>query len=351
MKFEQYKQEFETKASNSGYTADNIQRCLNYAKPLIEKGFPVIYNTSHLSSLVGYSKDYIKRAVIYTPYFYRDFEIKKKNGNGKLRKISEPLPSLKEIQDWILKNILEVEKVSPFAKAYRKKIGLIENVKFHKNQPKVLTLDIRDFFPSIKTESVEIIFKEFGYSDLISNLLSKLCTRDGCLPQGAPTSPYLSNIFFKSADDIIIKYCLENDIKYTRYADDLSFSGDFNEIELTELVENAVRQIGLSLHLDKVKLMTPNQRQTVTGIVVNEKPQVVFHKRNKLRQEMHYIIKFGIQGHMQHKNIKYKNYVEHLLGKINFILQLNPKDTEFQKYKEHLIGLKKKKFETKNPTH
>lgn len=342
MKFEHYKLEFETKASNAGYTAENIQRCLDYAKPLIDKGFPVIYNSSHLSVLVGYRKEYIKRAVVYTPYYYRDFEIKKKN--GKMRKISEPLPSLKEIQDWILKNILEVEKVSPFAKAYRKKVSLIENVKFHKNQPKVLTLDISDFFPSIKTESVELIFKAFGYSNLISNLLAKLCTRDGCLPQGAPTSPYLSNIYFQSADDIIIKYCLDKNIKYTRYADDLSFSGYFEETELIALVEKTVSQIGLSVHPDKIKLMKPNQRQTVTGIVVNEKPQVVFHKRNKIRQEMHFIIKFGLEEHMQHKKIKYKNYVEHLLGKINFVLQLNPTDTEFQKYKKHLIGLKKQEI-------
>jgi RNA-directed DNA polymerase len=339
MKFEQYKQEFETKASNTGYTAENIERCLNYAKPLIDKGFPVIFNTSNLSDFVGYRKDYIKRAVVYTPYFYRDFEIKKKN--GKMRKISEPLPSLKEIQDWILVNILEVEEVSPFAKAYRKKVGLLENIKFHKNQPKVLTLDLKDFFPSIKTENVELIFRSFGYSVLISNLLSKLCTRDGCLPQGAPTSPYLSNIFFKSADDLIIKYCLDNNIRYTRYADDLSFSGNFDETKLIELVENTIRPMGLLLHPDKIKIMKPNERQTVTGIVVNEKPQVVFHKRNKLRQEMHFIIKFGLQDHMHRKNIKYKNYIEHLLGKINFILQLNPKDTEFQNYKEHLIGLKK----------
>ncbi|MBP7821341.1 MAG: RNA-directed DNA polymerase [Saprospiraceae bacterium] len=341
MKFEHYKQEFEIKASNSGYSVENIERCLNYAKPLIDKGFPVIYNTSHLSVLVGYRKDYIKRAVVYTPYFYRDFEIKKKN--GKMRKISEPLPSLKEIQDWILVNILEVEKVSPFAKAYRKKVGLIENVKFHKNQPKVLTLDLKDFFPSIKIENVELIFRSFGYSVLISNLLSKLCTRDSCLPQGAPTSPYLSNIFFKSADDIIFKYCLDNDIRYTRYADDLSFSGNFDDKKLLELVENTIRPMGLSLHPDKIKIMKPNERQTVTGIVVNEKPQVVFHKRNKLRQEMYYIIKFGLQDHIQRKSIKYRNYIEHLLGKINFILQLNPKDTEFQNYKEHLIGLKKQK--------
>ncbi|MBL0139153.1 MAG: RNA-directed DNA polymerase [Bacteroidetes bacterium] len=244
MNFENYRTKFEQKASKSGYTDENIQRCLNYAKPLIEKGLPVIYNTSNLSVFVGYRKDYLKRAVVYTPYFYRNFKIKKRN--GKLREISEPLPSLKEIQNWILENILEQVKVSSFAKAYRKRINIIENVKFHKNQPKVFTVDIKDFFPSITTSSVENIFLKLGYSKILSNLLAKLCTLNNSLPQGAPTSPYLSNIFFKSADDNIINYCVKNEIKYTRYADDLSFSGNFDENELLKIIEESVRVLSQS---------------------------------------------------------------------------------------------------------
>jgi len=340
MDFEVYKSEFEKKASKLGYTAENIKRCLNYAEPLIEKGLPVIYNTSNLSIFVGYKKDYLKRAVFYTPYFYRKFKIKKRN--GKLREISEPLPSLKEIQDWILQNILEQVKISPFAKAYRKRVNIVENIKFHKNQPKVLTVDIKDFFPSISTSSVENIFLSLGYSKLISNLLAKLCTLDGCLPQGAPTSPYLSNIFLKKVDDIIISYCMKNSIKYTRYADDLSFSGQFNEKGLLKVVEESLNTLGLSLNMEKIKLMKPNERQTVTGIVVNKKTQVVFHKRNKIRQELYYINKFGLNSHMEKKGIKKKNYIEYLLGKINFILQVNPNDEEFKKYKKDLIVLKRK---------
>ncbi|MDX2279197.1 MAG: reverse transcriptase family protein [Saprospiraceae bacterium] len=339
MNFSQYKKEFEEKASKSGYTDENIRRCLDYAKPLIEKNLPIIYNTSHLSVLVGYKKEYIKRSVVYTPYFYRDFKIKKRN--GKMRTISEPLPSLKEIQSWILENILENVKVSPFAKAYRKNVSIIENIKFHRNQPKVFIVDLQNFFPSIKANSVENIFLSLGYSKIISNLLAKLCTRDGHLPQGAPTSPYLSNIFFKSADDKIIKYCLENHIKYTRYADDLSFSGNFDENKLLKLIEETVISLGLTLNSEKTKLMKPNERQTVTGIVVNEKIQVVFHKRNKLRQDLYYINKFGLDSHMDRKGIKKRNYLEHLLGKVNFILQINPMDEEFKRYKEHLIKLKK----------
>jgi RNA-directed DNA polymerase len=338
MTFDQYKKAFEKIASNLGYSEQNIRLCLNYAKPLFENNVPIIYNTSHFSSLVGYKKAYIKKAVFYTKSFYRDYEIKKKS--GKPRIISEPLPSLKEIQIWILQNILQQLKVSPYAKAYKRKVSIVDNLKFHLNQPKVFTLDLRDFFPSIKMNSVEQIFKSLGYSDLISNLLAKLCTKNNCLPQGAPTSPYISNLYFLPGDKEISDYCKQHSIRYTRYADDLTFSGVFDEKAVLDFVTGQVEKLGLIVHPEKVKLMTPNQRQTVTGIVVNQKPQVVFHKRNKIRQELFYIKKFGLINHMERKGIKKRSYLEHLLGKVNFIIQINPSDTEFKEYKEYLIKLK-----------
>ncbi len=88
--------------------------------------------------------------------------------------------------------------------------------------------------------------------------------------------------------------------------------------------------------------MTPNMRQIVTGLVVNDKPQVAFNKRNELRQAMYYIKKFGFDEHRVYKEIKQANYLEHLLGKINFVLQINPKDAEFMEYKTLLLDLKKK---------
>ena len=256
--------------------------------------------------------------------------------------ISEPLPSLKEIQIWILKNILYKVPVSPFAKAYKPNVKLIENLKFHKKQPKVFTLDLENFFPSIKVKAIEKVFRQLGYSKMISKLLSKLCTRDGALPQGAPTSPYLSNLIFKDADAVLFNFCKQRKIRYTRYADDLSFSGDFDEKELLDKVTQTIEKLDLRINESKTKLMTPNTRQTVTGIVVNEKPQVAFHKRNELRQALHYIKKFGIDEHREYKEINQKNYLEHLLGKINFVLQINPRDTEFINYKAFLIDLKKK---------
>ena len=338
MDFEHYKIDFIDAATNSGYTEQNILKCLNYAEVLFKNNVPVIYNLSHLSALVGYKREYIKKATSHTKFYYRDFSILKKN--GKKRLISEPLPSLKDIQYWILNNILINVKVSPFAKAYKKKVSLKENLKFHKEQKKVFTLDIENFFPSIKTNDVEKIFKSLGYSELLSNTIAKLCTKDHYLPQGAPTSPCLSNIFFKEADEKISKYCMSKKIMYTRYADDLSFSGDFDEKQLLMIVKESLDGLNLNLNNEKTKLMTSNMRQTVTGIVVNEKLQVEFKKRNKLRQDIYYIKKYTLADHMRFKNIKKANYLEHLIGKVNFVLQINPNDKEFIEYKTYLLKLK-----------
>lgn len=340
MDFTKYKDDFTAEATKKGLSKNNIKHCLDYAEVLSSNNVPIIYNPEHLAELVGYKKEYLKKAALHTSYFYRDFEITKKNGTK--RPISEPLPSLKEIQIWILENILEKVPVSPFAKAYKAKTRLMENLKFHKKQPKVFTLDLENFFPSIKMELVEKVFLELGYSKMVSNLLAKLCTRDNGLPQGAPTSPYLSNLVFKEADSIIADFCKKRKIRYTRYSDDLSFSGDFDEDELLEKVVETIENLNLRLNKSKTKLMTPDKQQTVTGIVVNDKPQVSFKKRNELRQAMYYIKKFGFDEHRVFKEVRQKNYLEHLLGKINFVLQINPKDTEFLEYKIRLIDLKKK---------
>ncbi|HSN49061.1 MAG TPA: retron St85 family RNA-directed DNA polymerase [Flavobacterium sp.] len=340
MDFSKYITDFTREALKKGLSRKNVQHCLAYAEVLSSNNVPIIYNPSHLSALLAYKKEFLKKAALHTSYFYRDFDITKKNGQK--RSISEPLPSLKEIQVWILKNILEKVPVSPFAKAYKPKTRLTENLKFHKNQPKVFTLDLENFFPSIKMELVEKVFLELGYSKMVADLLAKLCTRDQALPQGAPTSPYLSNLVFKEADALIADYCVKRKIRYTRYADDLSFSGDFDENELLDTITKTIENLDFRINTSKTKLMTRDQRQTVTGIVVNDKPQVAFDRRNELRQTMYYIRKFGLEEHRVYKEIKQANYLEHLFGKINFVLQINPKDAEFMGYKALLLDLKKK---------
>jgi len=337
--FNKYEKQFTEKAIANGYSEDNLRKCLNYAKPIISKGFPVIYNTSHLSSLVGYNKNYIKRAVLHTKYFYREFTITKKNGEPRF--LLEPLPSLKEIQYWILNNILNNHKISRYAKGYVHKRSIKDHVKYHTNEAKVLTLDIKKFFDNILFEQTENIFKNIGYSDIISNLLTKLCYLDKKLPQGAPTSPSISNIILFEFDNTISKYCAENKLKYTRYADDLAFSGDINKVELIRLVKLELKKIGLKLNNDKTKLMKQNQPQIISGIIVNKKVQIPKSKRNKIRNEMFYIKKFGLQNHLIKTKETKTYYLKHLIGRINYLLSINPKDSEFIEYKKCLNELRK----------
>lgn len=334
--FKNYSKLFTEKALNNGYSQDNIQKCLDYAEPIMAKGFPIIYNTSHISSLVGYNKNYLKRAVFFPSYFYRDFTILKKNGEPRV--LSEPLPSLKEIQNWILTDILYKHKVSRYAKGYIPNRSIKDHVRYHTNEKKVLTLDIKKFFNSISFELVENIFLEIGYSNIVSNLLAKLCFFKKELPQGAPTSPFISNIILINFDDSISKYCTENKIKFTRYADDLAFSGNIQKTALIKVVRDELRKVGLLLNNDKINLMKHNQPQIVSGIIVNKKAQVPKIKRNQIRNEMFYIKKFGMVSHMDKtKQTKSKEtYFKHLIGKINYILMINPKDVEFIEYKQYL---------------
>lgn len=337
-KFESYKKKFSQKASENGYSEENIRKCLEYAEPLILKDLPVIYNTSHLSALVGYNKTFIKKAALYPKSYYRHFNIPKKDGT--FRSVSEPLPSLKEIQNWILIEILYKNKVSKYAKAFVPNRGLKDHVKYHINSEKVLTLDIKKFFDSIRFEFVEKIFLRMGYSSNISNLLAKLCYLNNSLPQGAPTSPCLSNILLFEFDEIISEYCRKNNLKYTRYADDLAFSGAVKKTELIQLVKNELRKLKLMTNNGKIKLMKQNERQIISGLIVNSKVQVPKTQRNKLRNEMYYIKKFGIENHIEKIYLTKQNYLIHLIGKINYILTMNPADNEFIEYKKYLYELK-----------
>jgi len=335
MNLEHYKKEFSEKALMNGYSDENIKKCLDYAEPLIKAGLPIIYNLSHFSSLVGYKKNYLTRAVFFTKYFYKKYEIKKSNGGT--REICEPLPSLKDIQIWILTNILYKVPISRFAKAYVKKHTLKNNLTLHRNQAIVVSLDIEEFFPSIRKDGVENIFNALGYSGLLSNLFGKLCCLENSLPQGAPTSPCLSNIYLSQFDEIIGGYCLDNEIRYSRYADDMTFSGTAIDIEkLLELVRAQLNQLGLHLNSRKTKIMRSDQRQIVTGIVVNDKIQVPRLKRRQIRQEVYYIKTRGLKDHRQFTGNNMRNHILHLLGQVNFVLQINPSDKEFIEYRKFL---------------
>jgi RNA-directed DNA polymerase len=322
----QYKRIFSEKARLNGCTKHQIERCLTYAENLFRHGVPVIYNAVHLSLLCGFKNNYLLKAITRTPFYYRTYKVAKKKGG--FRNIKEPLPGLKQTQQWILRNILESVPVSRFAKAYKKNVPLRENARFHQHQPMVLTVDLVDFFGSIDTKSIQRVFRSFGYAQPMASLLAKLCTLNNQLPQGAPTSPYLSNLVFRELDQEIAAYCIKRNIRYTRYADDLAFSGDFNPEEVLQFLASVFRNGPFILNTKKTRIMRRYQRQTVTGIVVNNKTQAPASFRRQVRQELYYIQKFGLVEHARMQGKSPFSYYEQLKGRIQFIQQVNPSDNE-----------------------
>lgn len=334
MDFDEYLEKLQLLAFSKRYSIEETQQCLNYATRLHDKNLPIIFDTNHLSLLVGYKKGYIKKAAKYTKYFYRSFDIPKKDHS--FRTISEPLPSLKEIQHWILTNILYKIKVHPHSKAYVPGRSIKENIRFHTKKEIVLTLDIHDFFFSINIDTVKECFRIMGYTTLLSDIFSKLCCLNDRLPQGAPTSPYLTNIIMYSFDSAIRDYCRERKINYTRYADDMTFSGSFKTAEVIEYVKKRLSEKGLMLNNSKTKVMTKDMQQIVTGIIVNKYTHISPAEKKKIRQEIFFIKKYGLDNHLSHIQCNKNNYLYNLLGRINYGLYIRPTDDELRQYKEYL---------------
>lgn len=273
---------------------------------------------------------------------YKVYKIKKRN--GKYRTIYEPNLMLKQIQKQILINILNNKSISKYAKAYHKGISLKDNAIPHINKKIILKLDIKNFFENISfldvynsCFSIEYFPKSVGF------ILTYLCTYDNHLTQGSPTSAYISNLIMKEFDEEIGNWCNINDISYTRYSDDMTFSGNFNPSELIIKIRKMLYKLGLELNNDKIHIVNKSQSQNVTGIIVNEKLQVNAKYRNKIRQEIYYIKKFGLKSHLNKCNINVNElkYLDKLYGRILYVLQINKFDQEFLKYKKFIEELKR----------
>lgn len=327
MKWIEYRSKYLESGQQIGYPQEMIDNLLIYAEKLFSKNLPVIYDQIHFSKLVGYQYELILRISNSQKDFYREFTIPKKNGEK--RTIFEPLPTLKEIQRWILDNILNNVKVSPTAKAYIRKTSIKDNGKFHKKQNKLINLDIENFFGTISEPQVYSAFKRLGYSKQVAKLMSQICCLAGNLPQGAPTSPMVSNMVFYNMDKRIFGYCKKNKIRYSRYADDMTFSGDSFSNTIITFIKKVLNENGFNLNENKTKVRLAHQRQEVTGIVVNEKMQAKREYRRLIRKQIYYIKRFGVREQSKINGYEDpKKYFYHLLGKSNFVVFINPKDKD-----------------------
>ncbi|MFA6471973.1 MAG: retron St85 family RNA-directed DNA polymerase, partial [Candidatus Latescibacterota bacterium] len=222
--------------------------------------------------------------------YYKTYKIPKKS--GKLRTICQPSKKLKGLQSWLLVNILNKIQVSSSCKGFRKGSSTYDNALPHKGANTVLTIDLKDFFPNVTSKQVYNIFNTLGYNKLISTVFTNISTFNGCLPQGSPCSPMLANLSAWILDLRIQGYVGKRGINYTRYADDLSFSG-FNPskvVKIIPMIKSIITEECFIVNASKTRVASSARAKIVTGLIVNEEDIGIGKKKYKdLRAKINHL--------------------------------------------------------------
>jgi RNA-directed DNA polymerase len=269
-----------------------------YAQRLVDQGVPVFFSPLHLAWTVGVPFNDLT-AEAADPH-YRTFLVPKRRGGH--RRIAAPGPLLKHVQGQIHQTVTSRMPISDFAHGFVPKRSIMSNAAPHVGQRVVAKFDIEDFFGSVGRERVASLFTTLGYAPSVVDVLTDLCTKDGGLPQGAPTSPSLANAVSLDMDRELQALAAEHQLAYTRYADDLTISGRrAGSAHIHEELTRIVHRHGFRLNEPKTAVLTQATRQRVTGIVVNERANWPRDLRRWLRREIHYLERFGVDGHLRHQ--------------------------------------------------
>ena len=293
---------------NSKGLSDNIiDEHIKYIQKLSSNKLPIIFEFLHLAKLLGRSNVFLALAVNNPETLYREFEIPKRNSK-ELRVITCPYPSLLEVQNWIYNNILKSIKVHPCAHGFLPNRSIISNVQPHINSQQILKIDLKDFFPSISINRIISIFYNQGYNKKVSYYLARLCSFEDVLPQGAPTSPALSNIVCYKMDKRIYRLCKKFNLNYTRYADDLTISGVAIPKKIFDYIKEIIEDSGFELNDSKTKFYNKNSKKIITGVQIkNNGITLPKNYKKSLCKELYYINKYGLESHMSKNKIrKYK---------------------------------------------
>ncbi len=270
---------------------------------------------------------------------------RKRNSPAK-RLIEIPKPLLKEAQSAVLSNILTTVPTHEAACAFQVGKSVFDFVKPHTGHELAIKIDLKDFFPSVRSGRVFRLFQTLGYSEIIASTLARLCTnavptsvladeslpfaerrkyRNRHLPQGAPGSPALANLCAFRLDCRLSGLAGSVDANYTRYADDLLFSGDHQFARRRERFHLAVLKIileeGFEINPRKTRFMHHSQRQIAAGLVFNEKPGVSRREYDQLKAILTNCQRNGWQSQNRDSHPEFQ---AHLAGRIQWINASNP---------------------------
>jgi len=226
------------------------------------------------------------------PYRYKVYEIPKRSGHG-TRVIAHPAKQLKFIQRLIIKEISNLVSIHDCAYAYKKDISIKDNALVHKDNRYLLKMDFKNFFPSITPELLFHEFSNAGVSfkidekEFLSKMLFYKPTRKSTLRLsiGAPSSPFISNFIMYRFDSIISNYCKSNNIKYTRYADDITFSTNIKNalFSIPKMVSKILTENNYNLRINSEKTVYTSRAHNihVTGITITPEGKLSTGRENK----------------------------------------------------------------------
>jgi len=321
-----------------------LERVESQHDTLKQAGLPLLDTPLQLAEAMGISLNELRflsfnREVSKVSHYVR-FSLPKKTGGE--RHISAPMPRLKQAQYWVLQHILSPLPVHAAVHGFYPERSIVSNANPHTAKAVVVNFDIQDFFPSISYKRVKGLCASLGYSESIATVLALLCTEPEVLPvaldneryfvaqgechlpQGAPTSPMLTNLLCRRMDARLQGMADKLGFTYTRYADDMSFSADnTNDLKaLLHWVKKIVREEGFTLHPDKTRIMHRSRRQEVTGLVVNNaQPAVSRQQLRRFRALLHQLETQGIAGKSWNGN---PNVLNSAAGFANLVFMVNP---------------------------
>lgn len=339
----------------SGGLADrraNIER-------LQAQGLPVLATPADVAKALGLEISRLRWLAFHSEAtavtHYVRFQIPKKSGG--VRELAAPHRDLARCQEWIRIQILERVALHDAAHGFVAGRSTLSNAKPHLGRAAVVNADLKDFFPSVTFPRVKGVFQQLGYSPAAATVLALLCTEcprsrvnyDGRelyvatgprgLPQGACTSPALSNLVARGMDNRLTAFAKRLGWTYTRYADDLTFSADGEATGQTARLLTGMRHIvaeeNFTVNEKKTRVQRPKTRQTVTGIVVNKRPNVSRETVRRLRAILHRAKTEGLAAQNRENHPRFEGWVR---GMIAYVAMVNPERgrellTEFEALK------------------
>ncbi|MGE3819477.1 MAG: reverse transcriptase family protein, partial [Isosphaeraceae bacterium] len=320
-----------------------LQGSASDVEALTRRGLPVLHTAADLASAMDLELKTLRWLTYHrrgaTVVHYHRYEIAKKTGG--VRHISAPKPALEFAQRWVLDMILRELDPEPQAHGFVPGRSITTNAAPHAGKAVVVNMDLRDFFPSITFRRTKGLFHRLGYGEQVSTVLALLCTEpprvptsiDGktyhvslgarVLPQGACTSPAITNALCRKLDRRLDGLARRHHFTYTRYADDLTFSGD-NVRAVGRLLRSArsiVQAEGLTEHPRKTRVMRRSGRQEVTGLTVNDRPTVPRSQLRQLRAILHNSARFGLES--QNRDGR-ANFAAYLRGRVEYACMVDP---------------------------